>query len=194
MKYDMTLKLFGSVYSSFIKKSFSKDTLKAIKKEYKNIMKRASDIGNKNMLISSYSLAAFFIAMNRLDHLSSEENYLILHDGMKKSKLLKITMGDAKSYLSDKRNEKRKKWSIDTKKKIYPNDWVVEIVDSDPSYYEIDYYECGACKLCRDEQCPELTKYLCKLDYLLAGIMGLELHRKKTLANGDNMCDFKYKR
>ncbi|MCD8003841.1 MAG: L-2-amino-thiazoline-4-carboxylic acid hydrolase [Clostridia bacterium] len=30
-----------------------------------------------------------------------------------------------------------------------------------------DYLECGICKLCRNEECPVLAKYLCQLDFVM---------------------------
>lgn len=57
-----------------------------------------------------------------------------------------------------------------------------------------DYHECGICKLCQDEGCPELAKYLCRFDYVLADLMGMELKRTMTIAEGDPYCDFRYSR
>lgn len=49
-------------------------------------------------------------------------------------------------------------------------------------------------KPCKDEGCPELAKYLCRYDYLLADIMGMELKRTGTIAEGYDKCDFRYSR
>lgn len=46
-----------------------------------------------------------------------------------------------------------------------------------------DYHECGIVKLCKDEGCPEYAKYLCRLDFLLADIMGMELKRTGLFGN-----------
>lgn len=50
------------------------------------------------------------------------------------------------------------------------------------------------CKLCRDEGCFELAKYLCRLDFVLADLMDLELARTTTIAEGGGRCDFRYRR
>lgn len=57
-----------------------------------------------------------------------------------------------------------------------------------------DYLECGICKLCRDEGCPELARYLCRMDFVLAELMGMELMRTTTIAEGGERCDFRYRR
>ena len=115
MKYSTDIKIFEKVYSSMIKKEIKdKKVLCKIEEEYKKIMIRAKDIGKNNMLLSSYSLAAFFIAMNRTTKLNPEENYNILKKGLEKSKLLKVFLGNEKSYFSKKKMEKRRKWSKQT--------------------------------------------------------------------------------
>ncbi len=48
--------------------------------------------------------------------------------------------------------------------------------------------------LCNDEGCPELAKYMCRLDYVIADIIGMKLKRTKTLAEGGDFCDFRYSR
>jgi hypothetical protein len=48
--------------------------------------------------------------------------------------------------------------------------------------------------LCRDEGCFELAKYICKMDFVLAEIMGMRLERTQTIAEGCEKCDFRYHR
>ena len=79
----------------------------------------------------------------------------------------------------------------------YKNDWVVDIIEdgeNDNFVLGYNYHNCGICNLCRDEGCFELAKYLCRMDYVLADMMGLELTRTKTLAENGDCCDFRYGR
>ena len=194
MKYNLMLKIYGKFYSDFIKKDINdRSKMKAVKKEYRKIMERADDIGANNNLLSSYSLGAFFISCCRNLDLSPEEIFKIIETNIKKSKMFKSLMGDAKSYVSEKRRAARREWSKETKERKYKNDWVVDIKEDDPNWYEIDYHECGVCKLFKQEGCFELAKYLCKLDFVIAEVIGLDLHRSQTLAEGGSMCDFRYK-
>ena len=57
-----------------------------------------------------------------------------------------------------------------------------------------DYHECGACKLCKDEGCPELAAYICRMDFVLADMMNMKLVRTRTIAEGAPYCDFRYSR
>ena len=198
MKVSMSVNLVGSVLSGLIKKDVqNRQTRREILKEYRAVMSRASDIGSSNRLLSSYLLAAFFIAMNRQDGLSADENIEILETNMRKSRALKAFMGDAKGYFSEKSMASRRKWSAETHdpahRQQFPNDWVVDVLEKTEHYqFGFDYLECGVCKLCRDEKCPELAKYLCSLDYMLVEIMGLHLNRTMVLAEGAPKCDFRF--
>ena len=194
MKYDMTPRMMGAVLGSMCGLP-DKSRRKALKQEYRSIWLRASDIGSSNNLIGSYVLAAWFIAMNRTTGLDAEGNYQILEKGLRTSRLFKAFMGDSKGYFSEKHMAFRREWSKKTHERKYRNDWVVDVLEKTEDYeFGFDYTECGVCKLCRDESCFELAKYLCRLDYLLVEIMGIHLDRTMTLANGDPKCDFRFVR
>ena len=87
---------------------------KKVLAEYRAVMERAADIGKDNNLLTSYALTGYFIAMNRNTGLSPEENCRILDDGIRKSRLVKMAMGDANSYFSEKKMAFRREWSNPT--------------------------------------------------------------------------------
>ena len=196
MKDNLMLKGMGLALNGIVKDGVPDAAKrKEIRKGYKEIMDRASDIGSSNILLSSYGLAAYFISMNKVTGFTPEKNCEILERGMRKSKLIKAMMGDAKGYFDEKRMVKRREWSKETHQRKYKNDWVVDILEKTDDYeFGMDYTECGVVKLCRDEGCPELAKYMCSLDFMLAEIMGLHLDRTMTLAEGAPKCDFRYSR
>ena len=181
----------GAVKAELKRRGFPKSTSKKIAKEHKLILDRAKDIGKSNLL-SSYIMGSYFIALNRSTGKSAEENYEIFRNGLCASKLFHKIMGNADSYLDPKRMPTRLKWSEESHKRNYENDWVDILpgnADDDLGY---DYHECGICKLCQDEGCPELAAYLCRMDYVLADIMNMELVRTGTIAEGAPYCDFRY--
>ena len=147
----------SAVKAELKRRGFQKNTAKKIIKMHKEIMNRAKEIGNSR-LVSSYVMGSYFIAMNRSTGKSPEENYQIFRDGLCASSLFRKVMGDAESYLSPKKMEGRLKWSEESHKRKYENDWVVNILPGNDEYdLGYDYLECGICKLCNDEGCPELA-------------------------------------
>ena len=199
MENTFGVKMIFHFYHSVVKaelkrRGFPKEVAKKIEEEHGKIVARAKDIG-KSKLLSSYIMASYYIAMNRSTGKSAQENFEIFRDGLCASKLFHKVMGDVDSYLDPKKMPGRLKWSEDSRKRLYENDWVVDILPGNGEYdLGYDYHECGACKLCKDEGCPELAAYICKMDFVLADMMNMKLVRTGTIAEGAPYCDFRYSR
>lgn len=199
MKYTVMCRLYGVFYAEACQKEFTsrfskKHMDKKVKAEYKDIVLRAKDIGNSRLL-SAYMMGAYFIALCRKTGLSPEDNYKIFATGLQESRLLRMVMGNADRYLDEKKMPGRKAWERESHERKYENDWVVDVLGKTDCYaLGYNYYECGVCKLCKDEGCFELAKYLCRLDFVLADLMDMKLERTQTLAEGGAYCDFRYSR
>lgn len=131
MEYGFTQKLFGYFYHNSCMKQAKAQHLsldsKAIKNEYKAVLERADDIG-KSHLMSSYCMGAYFIALNRKTSLSPEECFSLYKDGLYNNKLFHMVIGNADSYLDEKKLPGRKKWSEESHLRRYKNDWVLDII------------------------------------------------------------------
>ncbi|MBP3457968.1 MAG: L-2-amino-thiazoline-4-carboxylic acid hydrolase [Lachnospiraceae bacterium] len=199
MKYTLMCGLYGTFYASACKKELesrfpNENMPKSVKTEYKNIVLRAKSIGNSRLL-NAYLLAAYFIALNRSTGLPPEDNYQLLKKGLYDSKLFHKVLGNADSYLDQSKMAGRKAWEKQSHEQKYENDWIVDVLDKTDDYdLGYDYHRCGVCKLCQDEGCFELVQYLCRLDFVMADIMGMRLERTKTIAEGGDFCDFRYSR
>ena len=170
----------------------SKAAIVKIQLEHKRITLRAKDM-NDDKLLASYIMGIYFIAMNRYSGLSPEQNYEIIADALKNNKLFKKKLGSAEQYLDEKNIPVRMKWAEDSKKRRNENNWVVDVLPKCGEYdLGYDYHECGICKICRDEGCFEIAKYLCRLDFIMVDMMGVKLVRTKTIADGGDFCDFRY--
>ena len=182
MENTLSVKMIFHFYHSVVKaelkrRGIPKEVAKKIEEEHGKIVARAKDIG-KSKLLSSYIMASYYIAMNRSTGKSAQENFEIFRDGLCASKLFHKVMGDVDSYLDPKKMPGRLKWSEDSHKRLYENDWVVDILPGNGEYdLGYDYHECGACKLCKDEGCPELAAYICRMDFVLADMMNMKLVR-----------------
>lgn len=146
-------------------------------------------------MMSAYCMGAYFIALNRILGGNPQDNYAIFRDGLSANKLFRKALGNADAYLSPDKMPGRKEWERESHLKKYENDWVVDVLEGKEQYdLGYNYYECGICKLCKDENCFELAKYVCRLDYLLAEMMGMKLERTMTIAEGGAYCDFRYRK
>jgi hypothetical protein len=89
-----------------------------------------------------------------------------------------------------------KEWAEASQKRQYPGDWVGKAVSGDGKTFDIgyDYTECGAVKYFKSQGVPDVAPYFCLNDFLASRAQGTGLVRKGTIAQGDPVCDFRYKR
>jgi hypothetical protein len=70
--------------------------------------------------------------------------------------------------------------------------WATEFPESD-AYIAIDVTRCGLVDWYTDQGVPEIAPVGCEGDFIMAEFMtGLKLERTKTIAGGDEICDFRY--
>lgn len=79
-------------------------------------------------------------------------------------------------------------------KKKYEEDWVFDYIDGRGQDFEfgIDYRECGICKFYEKYGFEKYAHYLCLIDYPMLSVFGISLKRTKTIANGAELCDFRF--
>ena len=120
MKENAGTRLYGWFYSHTCKKQmalqYGRRTLRAAKKEYRAILRRAKDIG-PSRLLSAYCMAAWFIALNRSTGVSAEENYTLFRDGLQNSRLFAMALGNADAYLDERKLPGRLQWAAESKKR-----------------------------------------------------------------------------
>lgn len=138
MKYSFQAWLTGHVYHNACKpylkqKGVTGREIWQIVKEHKLITLRAKDIGAKNMT-SAYVMGIYFVALNRSTGLSAEENYEVFKKAIQNSKIIKMSLGDADSYLDEKRLPGRLEWAEESHKKRFENDWVLDVLPGNEKY------------------------------------------------------------
>ena len=84
----------------------------------------------------------------------------------------------------------------ETQKRRYPGNWVATFIEGDGEEFDygVDITECGICKFYHAQGAEELSPYLCLSDYVVSEAFDRGLVRYKTLAEGADRCDFRYKK
>lgn len=73
--------------------------------------------------------------------------------------------------------------------------YVFTYVDGSPAFnYGVDYTNCGVHKFLTEMGAPELTPYICAMDILSSEQLGWGLKRTMTIAEGGNICDFRFRK
>jgi hypothetical protein len=85
--------------------------------------------------------------------------------------------------------------AAETQRRRYPGDWVATFVEGDGEEFDygLDITECGIRKFYHAQGADELTPYLCLSDHVVSEAFDKGLVRTKTLAEGAEVCDFRYK-
>ena len=163
--------------------------------EYRAIVERTPSVGpmSKNMFVMTMYAGAFFIALYKsvpermmpevVDGLVREVSYAPL---MRKAK-------EGKSAFTSKEIKTRAEQAAWSREHIdeYPMNWYwfFEAVPGEEEYF-ITHKQCGICKLCAQEGCEDIARYLCAMDYYTFELQGAVLDRTKTLGYGDDECNF----
>ena len=97
------------------------------------------------------------------------------------------------SFLFLKRLKKR---AAESQKHKYPGDFVFLYIEgNDKTFdYGLDFLECANCKFLRAMGADELAPYVCAGDKLVSELLGWGLTRTKTIADGHEKCDLRFKR
>jgi len=159
--------------------------------------------GSENILTENLYLSAAMLAMYQslkargksVDEVAGliYRGTASLYSGFPFQLLLRI---QGRQLLTQKRIDQRKRAAAISQKRLYPDDWVFEIVEGDGQTFDfgVDYTECGIVKYLTREGAPELAPYLCWLDYPMCRSMRVKLVRTETIAQGCERCNFRFSR
>lgn len=166
------------------------DYRKKVKREYKAMLLRTPDIGGSSLEMNLY-IAAFVFSLhkaepNKITPDIVNEMVTAVFDSpfmIKAHKNKKCTL------FTDKVQDKKLAESRASRNSKYELDWKFEYKKGNNEFYNT-YTECGICKLGLRENCFEFVPCLCNMDERNYRNEGGKLHRTKTLAQGDECCDF----
>ena len=87
-------------------------------------------------------------------------------------------------------------WAAWTQRRELSGNWVATFIPSEGQNFDygINYTECGLVKYLKSQGLSELSPYVCLNDFPKSQILGTGLQRTKTIANGDGICNFRYKK
>ena len=176
--------------------------MKAIRQEYEALTPEVPYIGGEeNMFTEWLTYGVYYLAVHRIlkaEGQSVEEVGKVIFDTFQAMadypKWLLRLVGSLKynkQYVSQ-----LKKAVAKTQKHRYPGDWVAMFIEGDGKEFDygIDITECGICKFYLAQGADELTPYLCLSDCVVSEAFDRGLVRYKTLAEGAEVCDFRYKK
>ncbi len=163
---------------------------KKVKKEYKAMLLRTPDIGGSSLEMNLY-IAAFVFSLHKAEPEKITPDIVneMVTAVFDSPFMIKAHKNKKCTLFTDKVQDKKLAESRASQNSKYELDWKFEYKKGNNEFYNT-YTECGICKLGIRENCFEFVPCLCNMDERNYRNEGGKLHRTKTLAQGDDCCDF----
>ena len=177
-------------------KAYASEIIKKSKKIYRELVENMDDIGDDNPMAYNEMFALVFVA----PYIASDKKIPpeIIQEMMRRS-LYYLKWYFAMTDLNTKRGKasnkknivKYYKWYTPEKEKLYPTSFKVDF-EGQP-YKDACYYRITRCPICAYTKklgVFELMPLFCELDDVMIRLQHGVLHRKDTIANGAECCDY----
>ena len=172
------------------------------RREYEALIPRIPFIGHRCPFLVFLLPASRYLAVYRvlqINKISIEEaGQIICRMNESEWNVLPIPLRRMISYvwftpLFINRLRKRAK---ETQERKYPGGYVLTFIEGDGRSFDygLDYTECAACKFLNREGAPKLAPLICSFDKSASEMLGWGLTRTTTIANGDQKCNFRFKK
>lgn len=186
MCFKSTLEALGKAYPKMDRNEYKKK----VKKEFKEMLLRTPDIGGSSLESNLY-IAAFVFSLYKADpdRITPEIVDKMVMAVFDSPFMVKAHKNKKCIMFTDKVQEKKLAESRASQNSKYELDWKFDYQKGVDEFYNT-YTECGICKLGKRENCFEFVPCLCNMDERNYRNEGGQLHRTKTLANGDECCNF----
>ena len=176
--------------------------MKDIRQEYEALTPEVPYIGGKeNMFTEWLTYGVYYLAVHRVLKAEGqgveEVGQMIFDTFQAMADYPKCLLRLVGSLKYNKRYVNQLKEAVaKTQERRYPDDWVATFIEGDGEEFDygIDITECGICKFYHAQGADELAPYLCLSDYIVSDTFDRGLVRRKTLAEGAEVCDFRYKK
>ncbi len=161
-----------------------------VKAEYKAMLLRTPDIGGSSLEMNLYIAAFVFSLYKAQPDLITPDVVDQLAEAVFDSPfMIKVHQNKKCTLFTDRVQDKKVRESRESQRGNYELGWKFQYQKGVDEFYNT-YTECGICKLGKRENCFAFVPCLCRMDGRNYENMGGRLHRTKTLAQGDDCCDF----
>lgn len=167
-----------------------RDYRKRVKREYRAMLLRTPDIGGSSLEMNLY-IAAFVFSLHKAEPEKITPDIVneMVTAVFDSPFMIKAHKNKKCTLFTDKVQDKKFAESRASQNSPYELDWKFQYKKGNNEFYNT-YTECGICKLGIRENCFEFVPCLCNMDERNYRNEGGKLHRTKTLAQGDDCCDF----
>ena len=166
------------------------DYRKKVRREFKAMLLRTPDIGGSSLQSNLY-VAAFVFSLHKAepDRITPEIVDRMVTAVFDSPFMVTVHRNRKCTLFEDKVQDKHVPESRASQNSKYELDWKFDYKKGVNEFYNT-YTQCCICKKGKRENCFEFVPCLCNMDERNYRNEGGKLHRTKTLAHGDDCCNF----
>lgn len=200
--FDNLLKTVRSVFVLQYGEKLTETIVSETRQEYSKLIPEIPYVGQNRILVQFITATTQSLAIYRVlnSHGKTVEEagklYYLICEAVLNSypRIVHRLIGNlsfSKIYLAALKNV-----ALESQKRLYPGGYVFSFVDGDGREFDygVDYSECGACKFLSKQGAAEFAPYICTADIIYSELFGWGLTRTKTIAEGFEKCDFRFKK
>ena len=200
--FDKTVNIVKGVFVSRYGDDFADTILKEVRQEYEALIPHIPYVGsdiralNLFLIITAYELSVYK-AMKKHGK-TTREAWELCHEALKhRAKTVPwFVRYFSKLFFFSNFIKKRARKFAERSQKHPFGDFAFKFVEGDGKIFDygIDYTGCSIYKFMCDQKAREFAPYVCMSDVALSDAFGWGLIRTKTLAEGFDKCDFRFKK
>ena len=197
MKYGSTTFLFTLIFDRYAYACFRKEGVvlskKKVHKEYKEMIRRTPALPDENPFLGNLLMGCYVLSFYKAyPETVNEELFRKLVHSLCYSKPM-VNAHKKQDAFDEKVLLQKEKDAEASKGSSYEMDWQYAFQRGEGSY-DFIYTRCGLCQLGFRENCSHLIRFLCEADFITYNLMGADLKRTQTIAEGGTCCDFHVER
>ena len=200
--FDRSLNRVKPLLFYWFGKEKSRRLIRESRQEYEALVPRIPFIGRNSPLLVFFLPTPRYLAvyrtLQRQGATIADAGYLAFEIGLEQLKAIPSIALRTCGYIwfSQRFRNRIARGATVTHQRRYAGNYVMNYVDCNGQEFDygVDYIECATCKFPEAEGALELAPYICAVDEPASELLGWGLTRTKTLAEGADKCDFRFKK
>lgn len=203
MQYNLTARVYGDMFCWMLQAYYSRhfpgtdlrQVKKGLKAEYRAMLERTPGIGGKSLEADLIGACFFFAMAKAVPGMTPELMDDIVAQSICSRFMQKAHEGKRRkgTLFSDKVQDQKVREAEQSLSSPYEMDWQFTYRKGRDEF-DCTYTQCGICKLAKREGMEAFLPCMCRMDFATYEMVGARLTRTKTLAAGDECCNFHVER
>ena len=197
MHYGINAGVYGWAFTKMLKDYYRgsgldlKASFRDLKKEYRQMVERTPGIGGSSNEDNLIGACYFFAMAKTIPGMTPEKMDDIIEKSIKSDFMVRLHRGKKKkgTLFSEKEQNKKLAEAKKSHGSPFEMDWEFTYEPGENEFY-LTYTRCGICRLAEREHMEAYLPCMCRMDFPKYELIGGKLIRTKTLAAGDDCCNF----